>query len=202
MIEREANRCAGIIRQLLDYSRKQSQEPKVEPCRIATAIAGALDLVKVEIQNGFIKAHTSIPDDLPLVEANPVQLMQVLVNLVMNAVQAMPEGGELGVECDVVNRSAYGHGTLPPHPSTQFVRTVVRDTGTGIPREALTRVFDPFFTTKPVGKGSGLGLSVSLGLIRSYRGTILVDSDGESWTAFTILLPVPEAPPAVETATP
>jgi two-component system NtrC family sensor kinase len=196
MIEREANRCAGIIRQLLDYSRKQSQEPKVEPCRIATAVAGALDLVKVEIQNGLIEAHTSIPDDLPLVEANGVQLMQVLVNLVMNAVQAMPEGGTLTVEADVVDRSTYPSLSLPPHPSTKLVRTVVRDTGSGIPPHALTKVFDPFFTTKPVGKGSGLGLSVSLGLVRSYRGTILADSDGRTWTAFTLLLPVSDTPDA------
>ena len=201
MIEREANRCAGIIRQLLDYSRKQSQEQKPEPCRIDRAVAGALDLVKVEIQNGFIDAQTSIPDDLPVVEANPVQLMQVFVNLVMNAVQAMPEGGELSITADVVDRSAYAKmPSLPPHPSTKLVRTVVRDSGTGIPPEALARVFDPFFTTKPVGKGSGLGLSVSLGLVRSYRGTILVDSDGRSWTAFTILLPAPEPAPEVSQA--
>ncbi|MCG6955415.1 MAG: HAMP domain-containing protein [Gemmatimonadetes bacterium] len=201
MIEREANRCAAIIRQLLDYSRKQSQEPKVEPCRIAAAVAGALDLVKVEIQNGFIEAHVSIPDDLPTVDGNPVQLMQVLVNLVMNAVQAMPRGGELHIEADVVARSAYANVALPPHPGRELVRTVVRDTGTGIPTEALTRVFDPFFTTKPVGKGSGLGLSVSLGLVRSYRGTILVDSDGQTGTAFTILLPISETFAAAEEAT-
>jgi signal transduction histidine kinase len=162
-------------------------------------VAGALDLVKVEIQNGFIEAETSIPDDLPTVEANGVQLMQVFVNLVMNAVQAMPEGGGLSVRSDVVDRSEYAKVALPPHPGARLVRTVVRDTGFGIPREALTKVFDPFFTTKPVGKGSGLGLSVSLGLVRSYRGTILVDSDGQSWTEFTVLLPVPEPPLAAPT---
>jgi two-component system NtrC family sensor kinase len=193
MIEREANRCAVIIRQLLDYSRKQSQEPTLEPCHIAKAVAGALDLVKVEIQNGFIEARTSVPDDLPDVEANPVQLMQVFVNLVMNAVQAMPEGGTLSITADAVERRAYANlASLPPHPGTKLVRTVVRDTGTGIHPEALPKVFDPFFTTKPVGKGSGLGLSVSLGLVRSYRGTILVESDGRSWTEFTILLPAAE----------
>jgi two-component system NtrC family sensor kinase len=92
---------------------------------------------------------------------------------------------------DVVDRAEYGKVAMPPHHGSKLVRTVVRDTGTGIPGGALTKVFDPFCTTKPMGKGSGLGLSVSLGLIRSYRGTILVDSDGQSWTAFTILLPVP-----------
>jgi len=191
MIEREANRCAGIIRQLLDYARKQSQDPTAEPCRIERAVAGALDLIKVEIQNGKVRVHTDIPEDLPLVHANPVQLMQVFVNLVLNAVHAMPAGGELTVVADVVPRQEYEHVNLPPHLGTRLVRTAVRDTGTGIPPEALAKVFDPFFTTKPVGKGSGLGLSVSLGIIQSYRGTITVASDGKSGTTFTVLLPVP-----------
>ena len=194
MIEREANRCAGIIRQLLDYARKQSTEPKMERCRIQRAVAGAVDLIKVEIQNGRVHLHTEIPEDLPDVEANGVQLMQVFVNLVINAVHAMPEGGDLTIRADVVPRREYPHIDLPPHLGTHLVRTSVRDTGTGIPPDALTRVFDPFFTTKPVGKGSGLGLSVSLGIIRSYRGTITVASDGESGTTFTVLLPVPVSP--------
>ena len=191
MIEREANRCAGIIRQLLDFSRKQAQEPTTEPCRIGAAVEGALDLIKVEIQNGHIRAHTSVSRDVPSVEANPVQLMQVFVNLVLNAVHAMPDGGDLEITTDVVPRSDYAHINLPPHTGTHLIRTTVRDTGSGIPPEALAKVFDPFFTTKPVGKGSGLGLSVSLGIVRSYRGTILVASDGKTGTTFTVLLPVP-----------
>ena len=191
MIEREANRCAGIIRQLLDFSRKQAQEPTTEPCRIGAAVDGALDLIKVEIQNGDIRARTKISPNVPAVDANGVQLMQVFVNLVLNAVHAMPEGGDLVIESDVVPRSDYAHTNLPPHPGTELVRTTVRDTGTGIPTESLAKVFDPFFTTKPVGKGSGLGLSVSLGIVRSYRGTILVASDGRTGTTFTVLLPVP-----------
>lgn len=194
MIEREANRCAGIIRQLLDYARKQSQEPSLEPCRPVDAVEGALDLIKVEIQNGSVELTTSFPADLPLVEANEVQLLQVFVNLVMNAVHAMPEGGSLEIVADVVERGQYKHVDLPPHPGTQLVRIRVKDTGTGIPPEALAKVFDPFFTTKPVGKGSGLGLSVSLGIVRSYRGTILAASDGRTGTTFTVLLPVPVDP--------
>jgi two-component system cell cycle sensor histidine kinase/response regulator CckA len=191
MIEREANRCAGIIRQLLDYSRKQSQDPTLEPCRMAKAVDGALELLKVELQNGDVAVHTDVPEDLPTVEANDVQLMQVFVNLILNAVHAMPEGGDLTITADVADRWAYGHVGLPPHPGSKLVRVAVKDTGTGIPPEALSKVFDPFFTTKPVGKGSGLGLSVSLGIMRSYRGTILVASDGSSGTTFTVLLPVP-----------
>lgn len=191
MIEREANRCAGIIRQLLDYSRKQSQEITAEPCRVERAVDGALDLIKVEIQNGRVGVDVEIPEGLPTVEANAVQLMQVFVNLVLNAVHAMPEGGTITVRADVVPRKGYEKENLPPHPGTHLVRTVVQDTGIGIPPAALHKVFDPFFTTKPVGKGSGLGLSVSLGIVRSYRGTITVASDGKSGATFTVLLPVP-----------
>ena len=192
MIEREANRCAAIIRQLLDFARKQSQDPETEPCSIATAVSDALDLIKVEVQNVGIRVHTVVSDTLPLVEANPVQLMQVLVNLLLNAVHAMPDGGTLTITADVQPRAGYRFADLPPHSGTQLARIMVRDTGVGIPPKDLPRVFDPFFTTKPVGKGSGLGLSVSLGLVRGYRGTILVDSDGVTGTLFTVLLPVPD----------
>ncbi len=191
MIEREANRCAAIIRQLLDYSRKQTQDPDTDAVDVCKAVEGALDLLKVELQNSDIEVHTTLHEGLPTVEANEMQLMQIFVNLLLNAVHAMPDGGHLTVETDLVGRWEYGHVDLPPHPGSHLVRTMVRDTGVGIPPEALSRVFDPFFTTKPVGKGSGLGLSVSLGIVQSYRGTILVASDGHEGTTFTVLLPVP-----------
>lgn len=198
MIEHEANRVAAIVRQLLDYSRKQAQEPEIEPCSIGPVVRRALELLKVEIQNGGIDVHVSIPDDLPRVEANDVQLMQIFVNLCMNAIQAMPEGGSLYIDSSVVSRSELGSVNLPPHPSSTLIRTRVRDTGVGIAPESISKVFDPFFTTKPVGQGSGLGLSVSLGLVRGYRGTILVESDGSSGTTFTVLIPVAQEPGASE----
>jgi two-component system NtrC family sensor kinase len=194
MIERETNRCAAIIRQLLDFSRKQSQEPEKHPCQVAAVLDGALDLLKVEVQTADVAVTVAVDEELAPVEANEAQLMQVFVNLVMNALQAMPGGGALDVTADLVERSAYAAAGLPPHTGGELVRIVVRDTGTGIARENLPRVFDPFFTTKPVGKGSGLGLSVSLGIVRGFGGTILVDSDGSSWTEFTVLLPVCEQP--------
>ncbi len=191
MIEQQANRSAAIIRQLLDYSRKQEEAPVTEPCDVAQVLAGAAELLKVEMQNADVHLTVAVPDDLPEVEAQPGQLMQVFVNLMMNAVQAMPHGGDLSVEADTVARSAYASAGLPPHSGTEVVRIAFRDTGVGIAAADLSKVFDPFFTTKPVGQGSGLGLSVSQGLIRGYRGTILVESDGRTGTVFTVLLPVP-----------
>ncbi len=200
MIEQQANRSAAIIRQLLDYSRKQEEAPVTEPCSVSEVLGGAEELLKVEIQNADVHLTISVPDDLPEVEAQPGQLMQVFVNLMMNAVQAMPEGGDLTVETDTVPRSAYTNANLPPHTGTELVRVTFRDTGVGIRPEDLPKVFDPFFTTKPVGQGSGLGLSVSQGLIRGYRGTILVESDGKTGTVFTVLLPVSEPVEAMESA--
>ncbi len=197
MIEREANRCAAIIRQLLDYSRKQQQEPEIHPCRLRPIVEGALKLLNVEIQNAGVHVDVAIGDDLPEVDGTEAQLMQVFVNLALNAVQAMPHGGRLSFRATVVPRGSLANLRLPKHPSASLVKIAVRDTGTGIPRADLSRVFDPFFTTKPVGKGSGLGLSVSQGLITGYRGTILVDSDGESWTEFTVILPLSEQPALV-----
>jgi two-component system cell cycle sensor histidine kinase/response regulator CckA len=124
--------------------------------------------------------------------------MQVFVNLLLNALQAMPQGGELRIRADEVPRELHPHLDLSPDGAT-LVRIAVRDTGTGIGAQDLTRVFDPFFTTKPPGKGSGLGLSVSMGIIRGFGGTILVDSDGASWTEFTVLLPASEEPALLET---
>ncbi|HEY0303955.1 MAG TPA: ATP-binding protein [Longimicrobiales bacterium] len=197
MIEREANRCALIIRQLLDYSRKQTAEPETNPCGIGQIVQGALELLKVEQKNTGVAVHVNIDRDLPLVDVNDLQLMQVFMNLMLNALQAMPNGGELTVTASHVERRLYDYLELPPHSSPDLVRVTVRDTGSGITRDNLNRVFDPFFTTKPVGKGSGLGLSVSLGLVQRYHGTILVDSDGASWTEFTVLLPACNQPALV-----
>ena len=193
MIEREANRCAAIIRQLLDFSRQQQQEPEKHPSRISASLEKALDLLKVEVQNSEVVLRVAIPEDLSRVNVNDGQLMQVFVNLMLNAVQAMPNGGELHIEADEVARRDQPHLELPAGAET-LVRIAVRDTGTGIARNDLSRVFDPFFTTKPPGKGSGLGLSVSMGIIQGFGGTILVDSDGASWTEFTVLIPALEEP--------
>jgi len=196
MITKEANRCAAIIRQLLDFSREQAAEASLEPCSVRKAIDGALEILKVEIRNQNVRVEVDVPEDLPLLEANGQSLMQVFVNLVLNAVQAMPGGGDIGIQSRVVPRASFQHVKLPPHPSPDLVRISVKDNGPGIPPESLRKVFDPFFTTKPVGEGSGLGLAVSLGLVQRYRGTMLAHSDGKDGTEFVVLLPVPEPTPA------
>ncbi len=200
MILHEADRCAAIIRTLLDFSRDQSQEPQIELCEIPKLIDGALEIMKVEIHSRGVEIDMSLPGDLPYVEANAVQLTQVFVNLILNAIQAMPDGGRITIKADATTRDAYPSVKLPPAPRRQLLRIRVRDSGSGISSKNLDKVFDPFFTTKPVGQGSGLGLSVSHAIITRHRGTILAMSDGKSGAEFTILIPVAEQPVGIGTS--
>ncbi|NNG17386.1 MAG: HAMP domain-containing histidine kinase [Gemmatimonadales bacterium] len=194
MILHETDRCAAIIRTLLDFSRDQSQEPHIELLEVAKLIEQALEILRVEVRSHGVEIDMSVPGNLPFVEANAVQLTQVFVNLILNAIQAMPDGGRITLKADATTRTAYPSVKLPPSPRRQLLRIRVRDSGTGIPSKDLDKIFDPFFTTKPVGQGSGLGLSVSHAIITRHRGTILVTSDGKSWAEFTVLIPVAEQP--------
>jgi signal transduction histidine kinase len=127
-----------------------------------------------------IQVTAEVPDDLPLVHADPDQISQVLLNLFINALHAMPEGGTLKVTVK---------------PQANVVALVIADTGHGISREHLGKIFTPFFTTKEVGKGTGLGLTVVHGIIEEHGGSIAVDSEPGKGTTFTILLPIERAAP-------
>jgi len=199
MILREADRCAAIIRTLLDFSRDQSQAPEVELCEVPAMVEGAVKILGVELRGHGIEIESTIAAGIPLVDANAVQITQVLVNLLINAMHAMPEGGRVTITVDAVPKTLYEAVRLPPSSSDTLIRVRIRDTGTGIPDENIGRIFDPFFTTKPVGQGSGLGLSVSHAIIERHRGRILVDSDGSSWTEFTLLIPAAQQPLEIRT---
>jgi signal transduction histidine kinase len=188
MIMREADRCAAIIRTLLDFSRDQSEASELELTDVRTIIERATKILGVELRNHGIEL-VATASALPPIEANPVQITQVLVNLLINALHAMPDGGRITIDTDIVSKADVRDVRLPPSGGDTLVRLRVRDTGTGIAPDVLGRVFDPFFTTKPVGQGSGLGLSVSHAILQRHRGAIFAHSDGATWTEFTILLP-------------
>ncbi|MBW2007102.1 MAG: hypothetical protein JRJ16_03505 [Deltaproteobacteria bacterium] len=122
-----------------------------------------------------VRLHDEVPDTLPSIYGNKQGLQQVFLNLITNAVQAMPNGGDLTVRAAV---------------ETDRIIVEVQDTGTGISRDHLPHIFDPFFTTKDVGKGTGLGLSVSYGVIKKHGGRISVDSKVGKGTVFRVALPV------------
>jgi two-component system, NtrC family, sensor kinase len=126
------------------------------------------------LQHNHIKVEFRLANDLPPVYGNTGKLQQVFVNLFLNAQDAMPYGGELEIQTGMIESS---------------IVVDVSDTGIGIPEENLKRIFDPFFTTKAVGKGTGLGLAVTYGILQEHGGRIFVDSDLEKGTHFRLKLP-------------
>lgn len=179
LIVNETNRCATIIRQLLEFSRETG--PQKRSTDLATVVQRAVALVQHQAKFHNVRITQSLPPALPKVSCDGNQMEQVFLNLLINAAEAMPDGGGIEVRAT-------------PTPEGRLVLQFV-DTGTGIPPDIVGKIFDPFFTSKPVGKGTGLGLSVSYGIIRRHGGTITVQSTVGKGSTFTIDLPV-ETPPA------
>jgi signal transduction histidine kinase len=171
------DRIGRIVSQLLDFAREA--RPRLAPTLLPPVLHRCLALVEHETTRRRIAVAVSGNGNLPAVLADAHQLEQLFLNVLMNAVEAMPGGGRL----DVQMRPGDSDGK-------PAVEVLVSDTGTGIAAEHVARVFDPFFTTKEVGKGTGLGLSVSYGIVKAHRGSIAVSSAPGTGTTFTVALPV------------
>lgn len=185
-IRQNANRGAGLVRQLLAFSRQQTLQPKAHD--LTDVLADLLHLLRRLIGEN-IKLEVSHSSNLSPVWIDLGQMEQVLVNLVVNARDAMPTGGTLHLRTyqeNIMAPVADGEGWIMPG---QWMAVDVEDNGTGIPPQVLSRIFDPFFSTKDVGKGTGLGLSTALGIVRQLGGHLLVDTEVGRGTRFTILLP-------------
>ena len=169
----QVERITKIMNQLLSFARKRPSEP----CDVdlVWAIGNVLDMLLEKLDSHGIHVVKDYSPDLPKVLADPDHIIQVLLNLVLNACQAMPEGGTL---------------TLRLCPKGDRVELSVQDTGTGIPEDQVSKIFDPFFTTKAVGEGTGLGLTVVHGIILENNGTIRVNSIPGQGSTFIISLPV------------
>jgi signal transduction histidine kinase len=173
-MESEANRCAGIARNLLDFSRQG--EIEVKENQLSEIIEKTLDVLKHRAEMGKIRIETAFDPSIPRLHCDYKRLQQAFINLFWNAIEAMPEGGLLEV-------------TAGYDPGTQQIKIRIRDTGAGIPKENLDKIFEPFFTTKAESRGVGLGLSVAYGIIRQHEGTIEVRSRPGEGTEFGICLP-------------
>jgi len=169
----QSERIKKIVENLLDFSRQKKQE--LQDIQIGDLVQRSLGLVANQLKISKVKHSVNIAGQLPPVSVDPPQIQQVLVNLFINAIQAMEGGGELFIQ------ASYDQA------HDQVVLTV-RDTGTGIKKEILPNIFDPFFTTKST-KGTGLGLSVSYGIIRQHHGEISVESAEGQGTTFIIKIP-------------
>jgi two-component system cell cycle sensor histidine kinase/response regulator CckA len=185
-IKQNANRAASLVRQLLAFSRKQTLRPEVLNL---TDVLADLRMLLARLVGNQIKLKVDHGRDLWPIKVDIGQFEQVVVNLAVNARDAMPEGGELTVRTKNVTAEetkAYGYREIVPG---DYVLVEVEDSGTGIPPDVLKKIFEPFFTTKDVGKGTGLGLSMVYGIIKQTGGFIYCDSEVGKGTVFRIFLP-------------
>ena len=193
-IKQNANRAANLVRQLLAFSRQQTLQPRV--LNITDALADLSNLLRRLIGEN-IELRMGHGRDIGQVKVDQGQLEQVIINLAVNARDAMADGGTLTISTDderLTERLRHGNEEIPPG---HYVTIRVADTGTGIPPDIIDRIFDPFFSTKEVGSGTGLGLSTVYGIVRQTGGYVLVDSVPGRGAAFTIYLPRHEVAPEV-----
>jgi signal transduction histidine kinase len=180
----QAERMTALIRQLLDFARPRPLHKS--SLTVAGLVQRVCELVATIARKANVKLEFSSPEAGLRVEADEGQLHQVLTNLVINAIHAMPNGGTV----EIVTRSATA--TPPPYVernAATWIAIEVRDTGIGMDAETRARIFEPFFTTKQVGEGTGLGLSVSWGIVREHGGWIDVQSAPGAGSTFTVWLP-------------
>jgi two-component system NtrC family sensor kinase len=171
----QSERASEIVKGLLDFSR--SEHPEFDRLSIAEVVHDTLKLVRNQLALSGIQVEEEYPPGLPSIHGDRKSLQQVFLNLFINAIQAMLEGGTLAIRAQ-------------PSEDGHWLRVEVRDTGVGIDPEHLPRIFDPFYTTKQVGRGTGLGLSVTYGIVEKHGGHIEVQSQKGQGSAFTVVLPV------------
>ncbi|MDP2493983.1 ATP-binding protein [Shimia thalassica] len=188
-INQNANRAAALVGQLLAFSRKQNLRPEVLDLRDTLA-----DLTHLLNRLVGERIHLTLCHDPALrsVRADKRQLEQVLMNLVVNARDAMPDGGEIVIETESLSLERAWKRDRATVPPGDYVCVKVKDQGIGIPSDKIQKVFEPFYTTKRTGEGTGLGLSTAYGIVKQTGGYIFVDSVIDQGTCFSLLFPVHE----------
>ena len=186
-IEQQSRRAAELTQQLLAFAR--GGQYTLAPVDLNQSIAEAVSFLSRSLDPRIV-IETRPDPDLPMVEADAGQIQQVLVNVAVNAAEAMPDGGRITFETRVAHLD---HGFVRTRPELEpgdYVEVVIGDTGGGIPPDVVERAFDPFFTTKTGGEGTGLGLSVVYGIVRNHRGHVALDSTVGLGTTVRVYLPV------------
>jgi two-component system, cell cycle sensor histidine kinase and response regulator CckA len=185
-IRQNANRAAAMVRHLLAFSRKQTLRLQVLDLG---EVMGDLRMLLQRLIGEKVTLNVLHGRDLWPVKADMAQFEQVIVNLAVNARDAMPDGGKLTLRTANVGAAECERFDCKGMPAGDYVLVEVEDTGTGIPADIIDKIFDPFFTTKEVGKGTGLGLSTVYGIVKQTGGFIYVDSQSGMGTIFRIFLP-------------
>ncbi len=185
-IEKDVTRINTIVRELLDFSRPSPSEPA--PVDINALVMESTSFLAGQSLMASVKIDTQLEQGVGMVRADANQLKQVLINLMLNARDAMEEGGALTIATRRIFPMTKGTGS-DQHP-TEFIEISVSDTGKGIAASELNKIFDPFYTTKPPGQGTGLGLAISLRIIETFGGSIHVESVEGKGSTFTVKLPL------------
>lgn len=185
LIASESRRCGDLVKNLLTFSRTTPMN--LQPTSLNQVIDRSLRLIQHQLDLAGIHVETQLQSDLPLVQCDGAQIEQVLLALIMNAIDAMPQGGNLWLTTSSAREASQ-------------VRVVVRDDGSGIPPDILPRIFEPFLTTKETGRGVGLGLAISRSILERHRGTVDVQSELGRGTTFTLTLPADSSAQAGERA--
>lgn len=188
-IEKSARKAGGMISQMLRFARREAHE--VVPLNLHDAINDSIKIFEGAARKN-IRLRLNLEASAPMLSGDPNQIEQIVMNLLVNASDAMPEGGVITISTRLVHIEA-DRGKTPVYilPG-RYVVLSVSDTGTGIPQDSLNKIFDPFFTTKEKGKGTGLGLATVYGIVKDHKGYIDVQSDSEKGTTFDIYFPAIE----------
>jgi len=174
LVQTQVLRITRIIRDLVDFSRPSTYT--LQPTDVVRTVMDAVEIVKLGKKAKLVSFETNVEDQIPMLYLVPDQLSQVFINILLNAVDAM-EGRKGRIGTTITQDG-------------EFVSITIADNGGGIKPENLSKIFEPFFTTKKVGEGTGLGLWVSYGIMKSFRGDISVRSDPGTGTSFCVLLPL------------
>jgi len=179
LIASESRRCGDLIKNLLTLSRTPPMN--VQPTGLNGVLDRCLLLVRHQLEMNGVELHLDLAQDLPPIPCDPAQMEQVFIALIVNAIDAMPRGGNLWLEDRLTTEGAE-------------VEIRVRDDGTGIAPDILPHIFEPFLTTKESGHGTGLGLAIAKGVVERHRGRIAVQTDWGKGTTFTVTVPcqIPE----------
>lgn len=186
LIASESRRCGDLVKNLLTFSRTTPMN--LQPTNLNQVMERSLRLVRHQLDLASVHVEAQLDANLPLVPCDAAQIEQVLLALIMNAIDAMLQGGNLWLS------TSFNQGPAQ-------IRIIVRDDGNGIPSEILPRIFEPFLTTKETGRGVGLGLAISRSILERHSGTIEVQSELGRGTTFTLTLPVQDFIPAGEAGT-
>jgi len=190
-IRKAADSAAALTRQLLAFSRRQVFHPQIVDIN---AIVMETERLLARLIDEHIEFYTALDPALGRVMVDPVQVEQVIINLVLNARDAMPEGGKLTIETSNLDLEEDPESKIPQIPAGKYVLLALTDTGCGMDEETQSRIFEPFYTTKEMGKGTGLGLATVYGIVKQSGGFIWVYSEESRGTTFKVYLPRVDRP--------